>query len=98
VWEMISGICYLVRWWGVLAANHNAFFRVGAILACVVVVVGIVAMVALISYNVYLRCFLGMTSYQRIVAKREKYFVMEAAAGGATGKKPSKGLCECCCF
>lgn len=100
-WQLICGIVYLVRWWAVLAANHNAFFRVGVIVMCIVVVLGIVAMVNLISFHIYLRCCLGMTTYQRLVAKREQRFTLEGLDDPKAPKqqqKKSKGGASCCCF
>lgn len=93
LWELVCGVCYLVRWWDVLAANHNVYFRVGPIIMCALTLIGILAMVNLIVYHIYLRCWLGMTTYQRLVAKREQRFTLPAGDGDAAAKKRAKKSC-----
>ncbi|KPA77080.1 putative palmitoyl acyltransferase 7 [Leptomonas pyrrhocoris] len=92
VWEMASGICFLVRWWDVLAAHHNAYFRVGAIVMCAAVVLGFVGVVNLVAYHIFLRCVLGMTTYQRLLALREKSATLDLALDD-TAKKPARSSC-----
>lgn len=89
-WQIVAGIVYLVRWWGVLAANHNAYFRVGVIVMCAVALFGSAAMAFLLSFHIYLRLYLGMTTYQRLLQIRERTFTLEPRGGASVTKPPTK--------
>ncbi|KAL7704818.1 palmitoyl acyltransferase 7 [Lotmaria passim] len=89
-WQIVAGIVYLVRWWGVLAANHNAYFRVGVIVMCAVAVFGSAAMVFLLSFHIYLRLYLGVTTYQRLLQIRERTFTLEPRGGASVAKPATK--------
>ncbi|KAG5510155.1 hypothetical protein JKF63_07051 [Porcisia hertigi] len=68
---LASAICLLARWWHVLAVHHNVFFRVGPIVLCVVVLIGLGPVLHLFGYHIYLLFILRKTTYQRIVGMRE---------------------------
>ncbi|KPI85273.1 putative palmitoyl acyltransferase 7 [Leptomonas seymouri] len=93
MWALVCGICFLARWWDALTTNHNAYFRVGAILLCALVTPGVFATLNLVFFHVYLRCKLRMTTYQRLMKKREQH--AKETAGSDAAKKPPTGFC---CF
>ncbi|CBZ24564.1 putative zinc finger domain protein [Leishmania mexicana MHOM/GT/2001/U1103] len=90
-----SVICLLARWWHVLAEHHSAYFRAGPVVLCFVLLVGIVPIVHLFGFHVYLHFILRTTTYQHIVGKREETFQIPAEE--AAPQKPSRCCCSCCC-
>ncbi|GET86710.1 zinc finger domain protein, putative [Leishmania tarentolae] len=67
----VGGVTYLARWWHVLAEHHNTYFRVGPIVMCALMAVGIGPMAHLLLFHSYL-CIVGKTTYQHIIEKRER--------------------------
>ncbi|CAD2222757.1 DHHC palmitoyltransferase, putative [Angomonas deanei] len=67
---MISGIVILAKWWKQLEA-HNVYFRVGPILLCAVMLIGLPAIVHLLGFHIMLN-IKGLTTYEYILQKRER--------------------------
>ncbi|CAM66281.1 DHHC palmitoyltransferase family protein [Leishmania donovani] len=86
-----SVICLLARWWHVLAERHSAYFRAGPVVLCIVLLVGIVPIVHLFGFHIYLHFILRTTTYQHIVGKREETFQIPAEEAA-----PKKTSCCCC--
>lgn len=82
-----AGVCLLARHWKELA-RHNLFFRVGPIIMCAVIAAGIGPMLHLLGFHIYL-CFVGKTTYQHILDKRESAFFKESK------EKQPRRLCGC---
>ncbi|XQJ25424.1 palmitoyl acyltransferase 7, putative [Leishmania guyanensis] len=89
-----GGMTYLAKWWHVLAKNHNAYFRVGPIVMCVLIAIGVGPMIHLLLFHTYL-CIIGKTTYQHIVDKRER--VVQFPSGETEGRIRRKRRRLCCC-
>ncbi|XQJ25425.1 palmitoyl acyltransferase 7, putative [Leishmania guyanensis] len=89
---LASVICLLVRWWHILAKNHNAYFRVGPIVLCFGVLVSLGPIVYLLGFHVYLHLILKTTTYQHMVGKREETFQI------LVEKEPQKTQKRCFCY
>ncbi|KPA77077.1 putative zinc finger domain protein [Leptomonas pyrrhocoris] len=87
---LAAGICMLARHWAELT-RHNLYFRVGPIIMCAVIALGIGPMLHLLFFHVYL-CCIGQTTYQHILEKRESAFFVEGK-----DKKSERQRCGCKC-
>jgi hypothetical protein len=87
---LVAGICLLARHWPVLT-HHNLYFRVGPIIMCSVIALGIGPMLRLLFFHIYL-CVVRKTTYQYILDKRESAFFSEPKA-----TKARRVFCDCKC-
>ncbi|KAG5485411.1 hypothetical protein LSCM4_06049 [Leishmania orientalis] len=90
----VGGVTYLARWWHVLAAHHNAYFRAGPIVMCALMTVGIFPMAHLLIFHTYL-CVVGKTTYQHILDRRER--AGQLPTGEMEGRFHKKRRLQFCC-
>ncbi|KPA77078.1 putative palmitoyl acyltransferase 7 [Leptomonas pyrrhocoris] len=98
LWALVSCLCMLARWWTALS-RHSAFFRVGAIIVCVIALLGCVRISLLWTFHVYL-CWTRQTTYEYLQRSDSTTIVLptkeEMARGGGQGGK-ERQRCRCWC-
>lgn len=67
---LVASIVYLARWWTKLAA-FNWYFRIGPLILCVLMVLGLPQIVHLFCFHIMLN-IKGMSTYEYILFKRER--------------------------